>query len=153
MSNVWSEFNDSIDNDQIQKDIDAASKNQFKEVPAGTYRVSVDKMEPKVAKSGNPMCSIQFKILRGEFKNSRIFYNQVVHNGIGIHNNNEFLKSLDVDCVNDMGDHLYKNMEQYAQLIMDAAEEIDEFGLTYDLYYPGKDSWASDYEIKDVYEK
>ncbi len=152
MSSIWSEFNEAVDNKQLQKDIEAAKGNDFPEVPEGTYHVRVKKMEPKVSKSGNPMCSIQFQIMDGQYKNSVIFYNQVIKDGLGIHRNNGFLKSLDVDCVNDLGDHIFKNYEQYENLIMDAAEEIDEYGLTYDLYYPGPDSWSSDYEIKEVYE-
>lgn len=155
MGNIWDEFKDKVDNDQLQKDVAAAANNEFKEVPAGTYRVKVDKMEPSVSKAGKPMVTIWFEILHGEFKKQKIFYNQVVDNGWGIHNNNEFLKSMDLDCVADVldsGKSLFQTMPQYAALIMEAAEEIDECGLTFDLKYTEGKNGFHNYEITDVFE-
>lgn len=155
MANIWDEFKDSVDNAQLQKDVQAAADNEFKEVPDGTYRVKVEKMEPKVSKAGNPVVTIWFEIMQGALKKQKIFYNQAVHTGFGIHNNDEFLKSMDLDCVNDIlasGKQLFQNMPQYGQLVMDAAEEIDEYGLTFDLEYTDANNRFHNYRILEVYE-
>lgn len=152
---IWDEFDESFDTEQLQKDVANAAKNAFKDVPEGTYTVGVEKMESAKSKSGNPMCSIWFVIKKGEFKKQKIFYNQVISNSYGIHSNNEFLKSMDLDCVADIeeaGKNLFQNYKQYAQLLMDAAEEIDEAGLTFDLKYTEGSNGYHNYEIVDVFE-
>ena len=154
-SSVWDEFDNSFDTDELQKDVADAAENTFKEVPEGTYRVGVEKMELTKSKSGNPMCSIWFVIKKGEFKKQKIFYNQVVNNGFGIHNNNEFLKSMELDCVADIveaGKKVFQTYKQYGQLLLDAAEEIDEARLTFDLEYTEGNNGYHNYKIVDVIE-
>ena len=61
----------------IQKAMDEQkeNRNKFKEVPAGEYKVVVDKLELGETSWGDPQITLWFKITDGEFKNSRIFYN------------------------------------------------------------------------------
>ena len=153
--NVWEEFDESFDTGELQKDVADAAENSFKEVPVGTYRVGVDKMELVKSKSGNPMCSIWFEIKDGEYKKQKIFYNQVVNNGLGIHNNNEFLKSMDLDCILDLaeaGKKVFQSYKQYGQLLLDAAEEVDGAGLTFDLEYSEGKNGYHNYKILEVFE-
>lgn len=56
-----------------QEEINTNNSGDYDEVPVGTYEVKIDKMEAKKSKSGNPMVSIWFKILEGQYKNSLIF--------------------------------------------------------------------------------
>lgn len=157
MADLFDKWDKEIDTEGLQKDVEEAAKNggNFKEVPPDTYEVCVDKMELVASKKGDPMVSIRFKIVAGEFKNSRIFYNQVVQNGTGIHFNNELLRSMDLDCVHaieDNGGKLFKTYKQYAALLMDAAEEIDTNKLTFQLEYgEGKNGFHT-YNISDVFE-
>ena len=66
------------------------------DVPVGKYEVSIQKMElTESKKSGDPMASVWFKVLNGEFKNQYIFMNQMLTNEYGIHRFNEFMRSLD----------------------------------------------------------
>lgn len=155
MANIWEEFESEFNNDELQKDIEGAVDNAFKEVPAGTYRVGVEKLELTKSKAGNPMVSIWFAIKKGDFKKQKIFYNQVVSNGFGIHRNNEFLKSMDLECVveiEEAGKKLFQTYPQYGQLLMDSAEEIDGAGLTFDLKYAEGNNGFHTYEIIDVFE-
>lgn len=157
MADLFDKWDKEIDTEGLQKDVEEAAKNggNFKEVPPDTYEVCADKMELVASKKGDPMVSIWFKIVAGEFKNSRIFYNQVVQNGTGIHFNNELLRSMDLDCVHaieDNGGKLFKTYKQYAALLMDAAEEIDTNKLTFQLEYgEGKNGFHT-YNISDVFE-
>ena len=148
MSNIWDKFDKEIDIDGLARDAKEAAENggNFKEVPHGQYEVKVDKMELKESKTGKPMLSIWFKILNGEYKNSLIFYNQVLSTGFGLHNANEFLRSLDSGI-----DIEFKNFKQYNDLILDVYEAIDgnaEYAIDYS---EGKNGF-SNYKITDVFD-
>ena len=156
--NIWDEFDSEIDTEGLRKDMEEAEKNgggNYKEVPVGSYEVSVEKMELTKSKKGNPMVSIWFKIQAGEFKGQRIFYNQVVSGNTGIHFNNELLKAMGLECVDVLGTHdheIFKTYKQYGGLLMDAAEEIDAANLTFALDYgEGKNGFHT-YEITEVFE-
>lgn len=158
MDKMFDKWDAEIDNEGLLKDIEEAAKNSgnYKEVPHGIYEVKVEKMELIVNKKDDPMVSIWFKIVSGEYKNSRIFYNQVVKTGFGININNELLRSMDLDTVHaieDNGKKLYMNLRQYANLLMDCAEEIEQAKLTFQLEYSAaKNPKFNSYKISDVFE-
>ena len=90
-------------------------------------------MELKSSKNGDPMVSIWFKIINGEYKNSILFMNQVVTQGFQIHIVNELLRSL-VGEMEKPIDIDFKNYKQYSELLMDVFEEITgnfEYALSY----------------------
>lgn len=144
MSNIWEKFDKEIDKD-IQKQIEEAENSEFKEVPLGDYEVKVDNMELKISKSGNPMVSIWFRIVAGEFNNNLLFMNQVINQPFQIGLANKILRALDPN----------KNIEfetysQYANLIMDIYEEIDgkfEYAIRY-----GEKKGFSTFEVLDIFE-
>ena len=145
---IWEKFDKEIDVEGLKHDAEEAAKNggNFKEVPYGTYEVKVNKMELKESKTNKPMLSVWFKILEGEYKNSLIFYNQVLSTGFGLHNADEFLKSLDSGINVE-----FVNFKQYNNMILDIAEAIDgvlEYGLEYS---EGKNGF-SNYKITDVFD-
>ena len=111
-----------MDLEGLKNDIQntAESTPEYKEVPHGTYEVKVEKMELTLSKKGDPMVSIWFRILNGEYKNSMIFYNQVVVQGFQVHLANEFLRSLDSGIDVEFNDY-----EQYSNLLMDIHESIN----------------------------
>lgn len=149
--NIWEEFDEKIDVEGLKKDIAEAAENSgdFKEVPHGKYEVEITKMELKKSKKGDPMLSIWFKIIAGEYKGSLIFYNQMLTTGFGIHNANEFLRSLDSGVEVE-----FINYKQYHEMLLDIFEEINgklEYGLDYKANT--KNPNFNVYEIFDVYEK
>lgn len=149
---IWDEFDEKIDTEGLKKDVAEAAANgggDFKEVPHGKYEVEVNKLELKKSKKGDPMLSIWFKILTGEYKGSLIFYNQVLNNGFGIHNANEFLRSMDTDVEIE-----FVSYKQYHAMLLDVFEAIEgnlEFALDYQENSKNKD--FSTYEIIDVFDK
>ena len=144
MRNIWEKFDKEIDKD-IQKQIEDAENSDYAEVPLGDYEVKVDNMELKISKSGNPMVSIWFRIVAGEFNNNLLFMNQVINQPFQIGLANKILRALDPN----------KNIEfetysQYANLIMDIYEEIDgkfEYAIKY-----GEKKGFSTFEILDIFE-
>lgn len=150
----FSKFDKTVDIEGLKKDVQEAQENggtgEYKQVPVGTYEVKVSKMELTESKKGDPMVSIWFKILNGEYKGSLIFYNKVVYgtsnDGFMIHSNNEFLRSLDSGI-----DVEFESYSQYAQLLLDIHEAIDGT-LEYALEYGENKQGFKTYEITEVYE-
>lgn len=144
MSNIWEKFDKEIDKD-MQKKIEEAENSEYAEVPYGDYEVKVDNMELKISKNGNPMVSIWFRIVAGDYNNNLLFMNQVINQPFQIGLANKILRALDPN----------KNIEfetysQYANLIMDIYEEIDgkfEYALKY-----GEKKGFSTFEVLDIFE-
>ena len=148
MSNIWDEFDKNVDVEGLKKDAEEAAQNggDFKEVPVGTYEVEVDKLELKKSKKGDPMLSCWMKVAAGEYKGSLIFYNQVLTTGFGLHNANEFLRSLDTDVKVD-----FTNFKQYHEMLLDVYEAVNG-NLSYQLEYGKNAKGYNTYKITDVFE-
>lgn len=146
--NIWDEFDNAIDTKGLAADVKEAQENgaTYKEVPHGDYEVAIDKLELVKSKAGDPMVSVWFKVLNGEFKGSRIFMNQVIKEGFQVHIVNEFLRSLDTDI-----DIEFVTYKQYGNLLMDVMEAI-EGNLEYALSYKEGKKGFSTYEITEVFE-
>ena len=146
--NIWDEFDSAIDTKGLAADVKEAQENgaTYKEVPHGDYEVAIDKLELVKSKAGDPMVSVWFKVLNGEFKGSRIFMNQVIKEGFQVHIVNEFLRSLDTDI-----DIEFVTYKQYGNLLMDVMEAI-EGNLEYALSYNEGKKGFSTYEITEVFE-
>lgn len=148
--NIWEEFDEKIDVEGLAKDAKEAAENgggNFKEVPLGTYEVEVNKMELTKSKKGDPMLTIWFKILSGEYKGSLIFYNQVMSQGFGIHNANEMLRSLDSGVEVE-----FVSFKKYHGMLLDIVESVTD-NLEYALKYGENNKGYNTYEITDVFEK
>ncbi len=147
---LWDEFDEKIDTEGLAKDAKEAAENgggDYKEVPLGTYEVEVNKLELKKSKKGDPMLSIWFKIIAGEYKGSLIFYNQVMSQGFGIHNANEMLRSLDSGVEVE-----FTSFKKYHEMLLDIVEAI-EGNLEYALEYGENNKGYNTYKITDVFEK
>lgn len=149
MANIWDKFDKTIDTEGLKKDVREAAENgggSFEEVPEGTYEVEVEKLELKETKKGDPMLSCWMKVTAGSCKGRLIFYNQVLTSGFGIHNANEFMKSLDSDV-----EVKFENFRQYNDVILDVFEAIND-KLAYALEYGKNSKGFNTYKITDVFE-
>ena len=153
---MFSKWDEVFDTEGLQKDIEEAAQkggnsDGFKEVPHGNYEVAVQQMELKASKKGDPMVSIWFKIVSGEYKNSLIFYNQVVTQGFQIHMVNKMLRKM-TEGMADAPVIDFKSYKQYGELLMDIVEAVAddfEYGLKYAANSKNKD--FSTYEITEVF--
>lgn len=154
----WGQFDKECDISALAEDVKEVEENggfgEYEAIPDGTYEVEVEKMELTRSKKGDPMLSIWFKIIEGDYEGQRIFYNKVMQPqnqnafGIQVHQNNEMLRAL-WDCEKE--DVEFKSFKQYAGLVMDIHEDIDgqfEYLLEKDTNKDGYDT----FEIKEVYE-
>ncbi len=134
--NIFAKFNEMIDVEGLKNDIESAasSTGEFVEVPKGDYEVKVVKLElgetgERSKTPGMPMAKVWFDIIAGEYKGQKIFMNQMLTTGFGIHKMNELLTSLESGIT-----VVFENFEQYADLMKQIFAEIDgkaEYQLAY----------------------
>jgi hypothetical protein len=149
----FSKFDKKFDVEGLKKDVQDAAENggggTREEVPHGTYEVKIEKLELVESKKGDPMVTCWMRILKGDFKNSIIFMNQVITQGFQIHIANEFLRSLDSSI--DIPPKYFEGYEAYADLLMDIHEDIDG-QLEYLLKYDQNNKGYNTFEIVEVFE-
>lgn len=134
--NIFEKFNSMIDVEGLKHDVEEAANNSgdFVEVPKGDYEVKVTKIElgetgEKSKTPGMPMAKVWFDIIAGDFKGRKIFMNQMLTSGFGIHRMNEFLNSLETEITVQ-----FENFTQYADLFKQIFEAVDgkaEYALAY----------------------
>ena len=145
--NLFAQFNEMFDVAGLKEDVDAASKNtgEFVKVPHGDYEVKVVKIELGVtgANSKNPnmpKANVWFEVVAGDFKGQKIFMNQMLTSGFGIHKMNEFLTSLETGIT-----IVFDDFEQYNELINEVFAAVDgraEFQLAYAQNNKGFDTYT-----------
>ena len=145
---MFEKWNSNVDLRGLQKDVKDAqdNKREYEEIPHGEYEVKVDKMELKSSKKGDPMVSIWFTILEGKYKKSKLFLNQVITQGFQIHIVNELLKSMGTDLAIEFVDY-----KQYADLLLDVAEECDANNLEFAIKYEDNKGYDK-FTITEVFE-
>ena len=147
--NIFEKWNKEIDVKGLQEDIQKASQGKggnYVDVPVGTYEVKLVKAEVKATKNGDPMATLWFKVLAGEYEGQPIFFNQVITQGFQIHIVDDFLKSLDTGL-----DIHFEDYAQYNDLLLDVVEACDgklEFALEYGVNNKGFNT----YKITDIFE-
>lgn len=150
MSN-WTKFDKEFDNEALRDEVKEAAENggsgEYREVPTGDYEVEIEKLECTSSKKGDPMVTVWFNILEGDFEGSKIFMNQLITKGFQIHIVNEFLRSLGTD--NDVE---FKTFSQYEELINKIFDDLDSDGLEYRLKYGKSKKGYPTFEIKKVYD-
>ena len=148
MADIFEKWNESADLKGLQDDIKDAQDNnrEFEKVPHGEYEVKLDKLELKASKKGDPMVSAWFTILEGKYKKSKLFLNQVITQGFQIHIVNELLKSMKTDLNIEFVDY-----KQYADLLLDVAEECDANNLEFAIKYEDNKGYDK-FTITEVFE-
>ena len=155
---IFEKFSNQINADDLkasQKEIqdNASGGGDYPEIPVGTYEVKVDKLECKMSSKGNPMVSIWFKILKGKYEKSLIFYNGVFREDWMRHRVAKILSDIldDGDRTAEINLILKSNNVQVVNdLCLDIHESIDgrlEFLLDY-----GLSKGYNTYTIKEVYD-
>lgn len=135
-ASMLDKFNSLFDMEGLKHDIEtsASSDGEFVEVPKGDYEVKVVKLElgqtgEKSKNPGMPMAKVWFEVLAGDYKGQKIFMNQMLTSGFGIHKMNQFLDSLETGIQIE-----FENFAQYDDLLNRVFKEVDgvaEFQLTY----------------------
>jgi hypothetical protein len=148
MSNVFAKFDKEFDVKGLREDLKNISTGdaEYKEVPLGTYEVKIEKLELAESKSGKPMVSCWMRILEGEYKNSILFMNQVIHTPYGLHMANEFLRSLESGIEVE-----FESFTQYHNMLLNIHEAIDET-YEYAVEYGETKKGFKTFKIVEVFE-
>lgn len=141
----FSAFDKQVDVDQLKSDVAAARENssEYKEVTKGIYRCSVDNLEVGTTKDGRPMLKAQFRIKGDEdgnkcdFSNNCIFMNRVL---FGTKNDGNMIASAvgwleTLEPSDEVGDIVFEGYNQFAELVLDIAEDVTdvmEYIVNYD---------------------
>lgn len=63
---------------------DEVSETAFEALPAGVYSATINGMELKTSKAGNPMLSVTFSVVHEDYANRRLFTHFVLNNNIAL---------------------------------------------------------------------
>lgn len=131
---IFDKFKNGINQEDINNAIKEANENSgggFKEVPAGNYEVSVEKIELGKTKKGADKISMWFKILAGEYKGCLLFKTSVLTEEWQLGKAIQFLNDLksDVEIVE------IQNEDDFADLLTDIYDSIQDKGLEYEVEY------------------
>jgi hypothetical protein len=139
----FSKFDEQVDLNKLQKDAEEAAKNgmgEYPEIEDGTYTGKFEKLELGETKDGRPMFKAMFRITEGEHKKSCLFMNRVIY---GTKNDanmiasvSGFLYKLEAEDENGTPiDTSFHSYAQFADMILDVAEAIEDMGLEYEIEY------------------
>lgn len=135
----FSKFDEQVNLEQLKKDAEEIKKNggtgDYPEIEAGTYRGKVEKLEVGSTKDGRPMLKCQFRITEGKRKKSCLFMNRVLY---GTKNDANMIASAEgwldkLEPSEDVGPVVFESYSQFAELVLDIAEDIAE--LEYEVKY------------------
>ena len=125
----FSAFDEKVDLNALQKEVEESKGSDFEDVPDGTYIVSIEKMELTLTKEGKkPMFAAQFKIKEGEQKGRMVFFNRVVggnknsdkwNDGKAIKSVITWLEKLETETVPE-----FVNYSDFAECVLDIFQEV-----------------------------
>lgn len=152
----WDQFDKQVSTEEIQNAVNDAKNNDYPEIPDGTYEVALEDIVLKTSKKGDPMLTITFVILEGEYNNNKIWYNGVMQPnnekaiGYQVHKNNIMLRSLLEQEEDNESRVFFKGFNQYNDLVLDLAEELVEAEFALEITTDKKG--YQQYEIIEVFE-
>lgn len=143
MSNIWEDYQKSVNESELNAQIKDARANSFDDLPAGNYHAEVSRLEMKMSKNGKPMVSVSMKVIDGQYKGRLIFMNRVIggtkNDGRMIQGIETWLTHLEAeDESGELIDVKFRTYPQFAALVMDIAEAVADMGLQYDVDYDSK---------------
>lgn len=148
----FEKFNKAFPADKLNKDMQDAKENggNFEKLPEGEYTCKLEKMELGESSKGAAMIKAQFRIVKGDHKKQCIFKNCVLtgtkNDGFMMLKAKEFLESLDSGI-----DVVFKDWEQFNDLILDIAEAVQNDNLQYVLDLENDGDYQN-FEIIDIIE-
>ena len=150
----FSKFNEQVDLKKLKEEAEEIKENggtgDYPEIEEGVYHGKFENLEVGETKDGRPMLKAMFRITEGERKKSCLFMNRVLY---GTKNDANMIASAigwleTLEPSEDIGDITFEDYDQFADLVLDIAEDIAE--LEYDVSYD-PDAFNS-ISIEDVFE-
>ena len=146
----FSKYDREADLEGLKEDTQKAIENggEFEEVPPGTYEVAVSELELTMSKKDKPMVKIWYTILSGDYENNKIFQYQLVDTGQKL----AIIKPL-LEMLSDGEIEVsFESFAQYANLIDEIKEFVDNNRLEYSLQYGENKNGFKTFKILEVFE-
>lgn len=131
----FTQFDKAINRDQLAKQMEDAKNNQTttRELPAGNYVATIEKMELGATKDGRPMFKVMMRVTEGEYRRFCMFMNRVVY---GTKNDGNMINSV-IGWLNNLDPTEpveWVNYSELSEQILDVAEELSgiEWSVQYD---------------------
>lgn len=124
----FSVFDNKVNLNELQKEVQEAKGTEYADVPDGTYVVSIEKMEIKLTNAKDKvMFAVQCKIKEGGYKGRMIFFNRVISgnsspkwtDGQAIKSVCTWLDKLETDTIPE-----FVNYNDFADCVLDIFQEI-----------------------------
>lgn len=125
----FSAFDNKVDLNALQAEVEKADLSAFEDVPDGTYIVSIEKMEIKETKAKDKlMFAVQCKIKEGQHKGRLLFFNRVIYgnrtsekwnDGKAIKSVCSWLDKLETETVPE-----FYNYADFADMVLDIFQEV-----------------------------
>ena len=150
----FSQFDKQVDLNALNESIKEAKENggvrDYPDIEEGTYHGKIENLEVGTTKDGRPMMKVMFRITEGDHKKSCLFMNRVLY---GTKNDGNMIASAigwleTLEPSEDVGDIVFESYSQFAELVLDIADDISELEYVVD-YDP--DAFNS-ISIGEVYE-
>ncbi|MBO7211072.1 MAG: hypothetical protein J6V44_08770 [Methanobrevibacter sp.] len=140
----FSEFDAKINNEQFKNDLKEAQENsgkaEFKEVPAGEFIVTVEKLELGATKAEKyPLFTCWCRIVEGDFNNSLIFFNRKLYGNRETDKWND-AKAIQtvVTWLDELGTEtvpVFNSYSDFKNIVLDIFTEISEDKLKLKVKY------------------
>lgn len=138
----FAKFEDAVDTKALQEEVNNAKADEFDDLSAGTYVVTIEKMEIKETNAGDKlMFAVQCKITEGEQKGRMIFFNRVItgnktsdkwNDGKAIKSVVTWLDKLETETVPE-----FINYGDFAECVLDIFQEV-QGAIELEVEYDGK---------------
>ena len=124
----FSAFDEQVDLEELQKEVQEAPETNFADGPDGEYEVSFDNMEIKETKAKDKlMFSVQCNILDGDQKGRKIFFNRTISgntspkwtNAMAIKSVITWLDKLETETIPE-----FVNYADFADCVLDIFQEV-----------------------------
>lgn len=154
----FSKFDKQVNLNQLKEDAKEAAANgggDYPKIEDGTYVGKFERLELGETKDGRPMFKAMFRITEGEHERSCLFMNRVIYgtknDGSMIGSVSGFLAKLEaVDVDGEPIDTSFDSYSQFAEMIMDVAEAVDDMGCEYEVEY--KEDAFNNITITDIFD-
>lgn len=128
----------------IFKNIQKAA--EVKNVPSGTYPVRIERVLLATTKESKmPVAAIILRITKGNYKNCKIFYGQIITEGFQMHDVNEFLRSLDTGI-----SICFETYTQYGHMLTEIEHIASSYKMKYSLEYGINSKGYNTYNITRI---
>lgn len=134
----YSKFDKKVDLAALQNDIENAPKQEYENVPRGTYIVSIENMEISETKKGDKLrFTAEFAIKEGKYKGRKMWFHRVICGNTSANwTDAQAIKSI-ITWLGELGTETepeFLNYQDFAECVLDIFQEVQN-KVELEIYY------------------